>query len=118
VEDDPDNQEVAASLLMAAGQHVTIAPNGLAAVEAVRNGRYDLVLMDVQMPGMDGLEATRRIRQLAEGRKLPIVAMTANAFEEDRRRCVEAGMDDFLAKPVEAEDLYRVMLEWYPRAVA
>lgn len=65
------------------------------------------------MPGMDGVEAARRIRDLPLGRRLPIIAMTANAFEEDRQRCLEAGMDDHLSKPVEPEMMYRTMLRWY-----
>ena len=76
---------------------------------------YDLVLMDYQMPGVDGLDATRRIRSLDCGKSIvPIVAMTSNAMPEDRRACLEAGMDDFLAKPVRLDDLAEVLSRWLP----
>ena len=80
--------------------------------------RYDLILMDMQMPVMDGLEATRRIRAEAAWRAVPIVAMTANAFAEDRRRCIEAGMDDFITKPMLPETFYGLLLRWLGRSQA
>jgi CheY-like chemotaxis protein len=77
-------------------------------VQAVHQRNFDVILMDMQMPEMDGLEATRRIRQLgAMGRAVPIIAMTANAMQEDRRRCLEAGMNDFVAKPIDSGELLR-----------
>jgi CheY-like chemotaxis protein len=88
------------------GHTVHLVANGLLAVEAVRRGDYDLVLMDLQMPGMDGMEATQAIRALGGPRaSLPIIAMTANAFEEDRQACLDAGMDDYVAKPIDVAQL-------------
>lgn len=113
-EDNKINQDVAVSLLTDVGLHVDVADDGLQAVEKVRSCEYDLILMDVQMPGMDGLEATRTIRQLPDRKRLPIIAMTANAFDDDRRRCQAAGMDDFVPKPVDPERLYQVLASWLP----
>jgi len=109
-EDNPVNQEVAKALLEEAGLRVVIADDGTQAVQHALAGGVDLVLMDMQMPGMDGLAATRAIRtRLGPG--LPIIAMTANAFDEDRQACTEAGMDDHLAKPVNPERLYQLLLQ-------
>ncbi|WP_371322886.1 PAS domain S-box protein [Dechloromonas sp. ZY10] len=111
-EDNPINQEVALSLLADAGLQTTVATNGREAVELAAAGGYDLILMDMQMPVMDGLEACRQIRCLPQGQHLPIIAMTANAFADDRERCLAAGMNDFLPKPVNPAALYRCLRHW------
>ncbi len=114
VEDNPINQEVAAQLLEAAGLRVDVASEGAQALALVAREAFDIVLMDVQMPTMDGLEAATRIRALPDWRALPIVAMTANAFGEDRAACLAAGMNDYLSKPVNARTLYLTLLRWLP----
>ncbi|MDE2368832.1 MAG: PAS domain S-box protein [Burkholderiales bacterium] len=111
-EDNDINAEIATVLLEAAGLAVTHAADGLAAVELARAGGYDLVLMDMQMPGLDGLGATRAIRALPGWSATPILALTANAFADDRRACEAAGMVDFIAKPMDPERLYRALLQW------
>ncbi len=111
-EDNPVNQEVAVALIGSAGLTVDVAADGQQAIDMVRAGDYALVLMDVQMPVMDGLDATRAIRQLPQGAELPILAMTANAFDEERQRCLDAGMDDHVAKPVVAEQLFATLHDW------
>jgi two-component system sensor histidine kinase/response regulator len=120
VEDDLVNQEVARALLLAVGLQVDVVGNGSQAVERLRATEpgsaddYALVLMDMQMPVMDGPEATRLIRQLPGRGLLPIVALTANAFDDDRQRCLEAGMNDHLAKPTNPTRLYEMLLRWLP----
>ncbi|MBW7903321.1 MAG: response regulator [Rhodocyclaceae bacterium] len=114
VEDNPINQEVARDLLREAGLAVDLAGDGAQAVAMATATAYDAILMDMQMPVMDGIEATRRIRALPERARTPILAMTANAFAEDRRRCLEAGMDDFITKPFDPEGLFATVLRWLP----
>ena len=117
VEDNAINCEVAVELLSSVGLLVETAVNGRLAVDMVRNKRYDLILMDVQMPEMDGLEATRIIRTMEDREGLPILAMTANVFEEDRDACIDAGMYDFVAKPVNPESMFETILKWLPSSV-
>ena len=104
VEDNAVNQKLALRLLSLMGYQADVAGNGIEAVEAVERQEYDLVLMDVQMPEMDGLEATRRIRARVEDGPR-IVAMTANAMDGDREACLEAGMDDYVGKPIRVDEL-------------
>ncbi|MBL8026945.1 MAG: response regulator [Fibrobacteres bacterium] len=102
-EDYRPNQEIALLMLKSAGADIDLRENGKAAVEAVQNSHYDAVLMDVQMPEMDGLEATSTIRKIKSGDSLPIIGMTAYAFDEERARCFQAGMDDVITKPIDWE---------------
>ena len=117
VEDNPINQDVVRALLEAAGGTVTLANNGIEAVEIlIQNGgerlNFDVVLMDVQMPGMDGYEATQRIRQDERFKDLPIIGLTAHALVEERQRCLAAGMNDMVTKPINPEVLFTTLCEW------
>ena len=97
-------------MLEKVGAVVTVAENGKEAVELAIGGKFDLILMDCQMPVMDGYEAAKELRKL--GNIIPVVAMTANALAGDRRRCLDAGMDDYLSKPVKQDKLGRVLAKW------
>ncbi len=115
VEDNDINQEVAMELLRTIGLEVEAVSNGQQAVEKVRDNDYALVLMDIQMPVMDGFQATKLIRQLPGKSELPIIAMTANVFDADRQRCFNVGMNDHLGKPVNSKKLYETLLRWLPK---
>ncbi len=114
VEDSKLNQEVAIEILKEGGFSIDIAENGKIAVEKVNENKYDIVLMDMQMPVMDGLEATRKIRMDSEYEDIPIIAMTASVMDSDREKCEAAGMNDHLAKPVDPRKLFEVIAKWIP----
>jgi len=113
VEDNPVNQKVAGVMLDRLGYEVNLATNGLEAVEMASRTRYEAILMDIQMPEMDGFAATREIRG-TETSRTPIIAMTAGAMAEDEDRCREAGMDDYITKPVSLDTLASVLARWAP----
>ncbi len=115
VEDNPVNQKLATLLLEKRGHSVVVAKNGLEAVERHKSGDFDLILMDVQMPEMDGLEATRVIRESehATGKRIPIIAMTAHAFKKDQRACLEAGMDAYVSKPISKSLLFETIQDLF-----
>src|SRR4029450_4954716 len=104
-EDNPMNQKLALRLLSQIGLEADLATNGLEAIAADERDAYDVILMDVQMPELDGLEATRRIRAAGRSHRAWIVAMTANAMEGDRETCIAAGMDDYVSKPIRPAEL-------------
>ena len=119
VEDNELNQEVANGLLLDAGFLIDIAEDGEQAIRMITDKAYDVVLMDMQMPVMDGITATIELRKQPKFASLPIIAMTANAMEQDRKRCSEAGMNDFVAKPIDPDELFLTLLRWVkPRNVA
>ena len=115
-EDNEVNRQVACGLLEALGCTVTVAPNGLRALEILAKRTFDIVFMDCLMPVLDGFEATRKIRELmitdGRGRNLPVIALTANAMEGDRQRCLDAGMDDYMPKPFRQKDLIKLLSQW------
>lgn len=118
-EDNAINALLTRTLLEADGCHVEVVEDGSLAVDAVRANSYDMILMDMRMPNMDGLEATRKIRSLSnEAKSIPIIALTANAFDDDRNACFDAGMNDFMTKPVSAEELQQMVQTWTKSATS
>jgi PAS domain S-box-containing protein len=120
VEDSPINQQVARGILETLGHQVDLARNGIEALQAIKGTNYDAVLMDCQMPEMDGFQATAEIRRLEQltGRRVPILAMTANAMQGDRERCLQAGMDDYLPKPVHIAEVSAALRRWVVPGIA
>ena len=118
VEDNELNREVAGELLLDIGVRVDTANNGQMALQRLQEHAYDLVLMDMQMPVMDGLTATRFLRAQAEFAALPVIAMTANAMESDRQACLQAGMNDHISKPIDPDQLFAILLQWLRPATA
>jgi CheY-like chemotaxis protein len=114
VDDHPVNQKVAVQFLERAGCACDVASSGSEAIPAVVGGAFDLVFMDCRMPGMDGYEATREIRRLETGRRTPIVAMTVEVLKGDRERCLAAGMDNYISKPVRSKDFVRMLRRYAP----
>lgn len=112
VEDNPVNQTVIEAMLRSLGYSVTLVGDGAQAVHSARHEQYDVILMDCRLPLLDGYEATRQIRAQAGRRQVPIIALTANALQGDREACLEAGMDDYLAKPFKRADLQQMLLRW------
>jgi CheY-like chemotaxis protein len=107
------NQLVAKAMLIAGGHTIDVAGNGIEALMMVGRTRYDAILMDIQMPEMDGVEATQRIRTLpGPVARTPIIAMTANAMKGDREICLEAGMNDYISKPVKREIVFSILEKW------
>ncbi len=106
------NREVASELLQSVGLAVSLATDGFDAVSQAQLQTFDAILMDVQMPLVNGLEATQRIRQLPGREHTPILALTANAFAHDRQACLDAGMNDFVVKPINPQQLYATLLKW------
>jgi CheY-like chemotaxis protein len=113
-EDNPVNQEVVAAMLRKRGHRIDVVANGRAAVEAAARTRYDVVLMDIQMPELDGFEATHAIRATPSGKDLPIIALTAHALSGERERCLSHGMTDYLTKPLRGHELFAAVEGWAP----
>ena len=119
VEDVSLNQQIAKEFLLKAGLQVVVAENGLEAWQEVQQQEFDAILMDLQMPVLDGFEATRRIRKLEKGQEIPIIAMTASAMQDDKQACIEAGMNDHIPKPINARLMIQTLLQWLtPQAIA
>jgi len=114
VEDNELNQELAVFLLSEFKVVVDVAANGAVALDKLARADYDLVLMDMQMPVMDGLEATQEIRKQPRFAQLPVIAMTANAMTAERDRCLAVGMNDHIAKPIDPDGLYAMLVKWLP----
>ena len=114
VEDNPVNQTVIEAMLRSLGYQVSLVGDGQQAVQSCAQQDYAAILMDCRLPLMDGYEATRQIRQLEHGSRVPIIALTANALQGDREACLQAGMNDYLAKPFKRADLQRILLRWLP----
>ena len=110
-EDNAVNQKLALRILEQMGYRADVASNGIEAVESIQRQTYDVILMDVQMPDMDGLDATREIRKLTDVTQPHIIAMTANALEGDREMCLAAGMDDYISKPIHVNELVEALLK-------
>jgi two-component system sensor histidine kinase/response regulator len=114
VEDNEFNQDLIKELLEQRGVEVTLCGNGREAIEELSKAHYDIVLMDIQMPIMDGYEATRQIRATPALAGQCVIAMTASAMVEDSKRCIQAGMSDFVSKPIDADHLYQTLAKWLP----
>jgi CheY-like chemotaxis protein len=114
VEDNTINQKLIVRVLKILGEEADLANNGLEALDAVLKKKYDIVLMDIQMPEMDGLEATRRIRTNVSITNQPIIiAMTAHALQGDQEKCINAGMNDYMSKPIFIDEVKRILKKWY-----
>lgn len=120
VEDYPVNQELTKELLEMMGCEVEVVESGQEAIEAVKRNNYDMIFMDIQMPDMDGYEATKEIRRIEKSAKhVPIIALTANALQGDREKCLSAGMDDYVSKPFRAAELETILKKFLqPKTVA
>jgi len=114
VDDNIINQKIMARLLEAEGFQITLASNGREAIDMIENQTFDIVLMDMQMPELSGIDTTKILREEMGMTDLPIIALTANVMKEDMDTCIEAGMNDFLSKPIDAENVKRVIFKWLP----
>ncbi|MCP3925216.1 MAG: response regulator [Desulfobacterales bacterium] len=115
VEDNPVNQKLAKLMLERAGYAIDVAINGLEAIERVNKKKYNVILMDIQMPGMDGYQTTRQIRQYEDvhsSNRVPIIAVTANALKGDKTKCIDSGMDDYISKPIKREEIFEMIEKW------